>query len=156
MKHRVLFVCAMGLLMAGLTAAAYGESMSVQVKAGELRSTPSFLGKILARLPYGTQVAVNGEREDWLRVSGGGAQGWMHRSALSEKRITFRAGAADVDQYADREEIALAGKGFNEEVENAFKARNPGAEFAWIDRMEAVTVSQTEMMRFLQNGQVHP
>jgi uncharacterized protein YraI len=156
MKHPLCLICVIGLLVVGLAAAALGETMSVQVKAGELRSTPSFLGKILSRLPYGTQVAVSGERGDWLRVSGGGTRGWMHRSALSQKKIVFRSGAANVDQYATSDELSLAGKGFNEEVEAAYKARNPGADFAWIDRMEAVTVSQSEMIRFLQAGQVSP
>ncbi len=156
MKYPLFLLCVVGLVVAGLAPAAHGETMSVQVKAGELRSTPSFLGKVLSRLPYATQVAVSGERGDWLRVSGGGTQGWMHRSALSQKKIVFKAGAANVDQYATSDELSLAGKGFNEEVEAAYKARNPGANFAWIDRMEAVTVSQNEMIRFLQAGQVSP
>jgi len=150
------FMCLLWMLILGVTAAAYGETMSVQVKAGDVRSTPSFLGKVLAKLPYGSPVAVTGQRGDWVGVSGGGVQGWMHRSALSEKRIVMKAGAANVNQYATSDELSLAGKGFSEEVEDAYKSRNPNVDFAWIDRMEAVTVSQNEMMRFLREGDVSP
>jgi len=155
MKHPILFAC-MAWLMAMGSAAAYGETLSVQVKSGEVRSTPSFLGKILGRLPYGTQVAATGERGDWLGISGAGVRGWMHRSALTDKKIVFKAGAANVNQYATSDELSLAGKGFNEEVEDAYKARNPSADFTWIDRMEAITVSQNEMLRFLREGAVQP
>lgn len=155
MKHPILIAFMTWLAVMG-SVAAYGETLSVQVKSGEVRSTPSFLGKIVGRLPYGAQVASTGERGDWLGVSGAGVRGWMHRSALTDKKIVFRAGAANVNQYATSDELSLAGKGFNEEVENAYKARNPNVDFTWIDQMEAVTVSQSEMLRFLQEGAVRP
>ncbi len=156
MKQPVILICMLWLMAMGPATPAYGATLSVQVKAGDVRSTPSFLGNILAKLPYGARVAATGERGDWIGVAGGGVTGWMHRSALTEKEIVFKAGAADVDQYATSEEISLAGKGFSEEVENAYKSRNPNVDFTWIDRMEAITVSQNEMLRFLQEGQVRP
>ncbi len=155
MKHPILIALMAWLAVMG-SVAAYGETLSVQVKSGEVRSTPSFLGKIVGRLPYGTQVSATGEQGDWLGVSGAGVQGWMHRSALTDKKIVFKSGAANVNQYATSDELSLAGKGFNEEVEDAYKARNPNADFTWIDRMEATTVSQNEMLRFLREGAVQP
>lgn len=156
MKQSLLLTCAAWLMACFLAVPAFGETMSVQVKSGDLRSTPSFLGKILKSLPYGTAVEVAGDRGDWINVSGAGKTGWMHHSALTKKKIVMKAGAAEVDQYATSDELSLAGKGFNEEVEDAFKARNADADFTWIDRMEGFTVSQSEMVQFLKTGNVKP
>lgn len=138
--------------------AAEPVSMSVQVKEGQIRSAPSFLGKIVGRAAYGERVSVTGEKGAWLqiRVPGKAAQGWMHASALTRKKIVLKAGAADVRQATSSDEIALAGKGFNEQVEGEFRAKNPNIDFAWVDRMEQVNISQAEIQRFLEAGKVVP
>ncbi len=143
----------------GLAAFAVGTSMmSVQVKSGELRLTPSFLGKIVARLYYGDRVYVIEEKGSWQRVglSAGAAEGWIHASALTPKKIVLQAGDKDVQTAASSDELALAGKGFNQQVESEFKAKNPNLDFAWIDKMETYVVSEKEMKQFLKNGGLSP
>jgi hypothetical protein len=49
-------------------------------------------------------------------------------------------------------ETALAGKGFNSEVEAQFKARNKKADFATVDRMERLSVPESEVARFIKQG----
>ena len=138
--------------------AAAGKMMSVQVKAGQLRAAPSFLGKIVATVSYGDQVEVREEKGAWSRVGlpAGGSEGWIHTSALTQKKIVLKAGASDVSQTASSEEIALAGKGFNEQVEGEFKTKNPNLDFTWVDRMETFVVTQEQMQRVLKNGEVSP
>ena len=148
-----------GLCLAVATVAAAGaQLMSLQVKKGVLRATPSFLGQVVATLSYGDQVQVLAAQGDWRKVgaAGGKTTGWIHASALSSKKIVLKAGAADVRQTASSEEIALAGKGFNQQGEDAFKAKNPNVDFTWIDRMEAYDVSQAELEAFLKQGGVTP
>jgi hypothetical protein len=72
------------------------------------------------------------ERAGWMRVAvpGKNIKGWMHGSALSSKRIVLQAGAEDVQRAATTGEIALAGKGFNEQVEREFRAQNKDVDFA--------------------------
>ncbi len=132
--------------------------MSVQIKQGELRARPSFLGTIVARLSYGDQVEMRGRQGSWLKVGfeRQGVEGWMHSSALTTKKIVLRAGDQDVRQAASSDELALAGKGFNQQVEDAYKTKNPNIDFAWIDKMEKIVVSQNDMRVFLQEGQVTP
>jgi hypothetical protein len=143
----------------GLAAFAVGTSMmSVQVKTGELRLTPSFLGKIIARLYYGDQIYVIEEKGPWRRVglSGGAAEGWIHASALTPKKIVLQAGDKDVEQAASSDELALAGKGFNQQVEAEFRAKNPNLDFAWVDKMETYVVAEKEMVQFLKKGGLSP
>ncbi|MBP2675600.1 MAG: hypothetical protein H6Q84_2440 [Deltaproteobacteria bacterium] len=131
-----------------------GKMMSVQVKKGDVRATPQFLGKIVSSLAYGDRVEVLESRESWMRVSSSGKNvtGWMHSSALSEKRIVLKAGEKDAQVAASGGELALAGKGFNADVEAEFKARNRNLDFTWIDRMQATVAPPERIASFLREG----
>ena len=132
--------------------------MSVQVKQGQVRATPSFLGKVVGTLAYGDRVDTLEEKGGWIRIvpPGGKAPGWMHSSALSQKRIVLKAGTKEADVAASTGELALAGKGFNADVEVAFKARNRGIDFTWIDRMESMNVPPGRIQAFVQEGKLIP
>jgi SH3 domain-containing protein len=158
-KVKTTAVLLIVLCLTGAIAFAGGEKMmSVQVRDGQVRAMPSFLGKLVGTVTYGDRVAVIEEKGAWSRIKlqEGALEGWMHTSALSEKKIVLKAGASDVEQAASTEEIALAGKGFNEEVEEEYKAKNPQLDFTWIDRMETFAVSQKQMKKFLKNGDLSP
>jgi SH3-like domain-containing protein len=146
----------LALLSGGALAAQ--QTMSVQVRSGQVRATPSFLGKIVATLAYADQVNVAQKQGEWMQVAtSAGLSGWMHQSALSSKRIELKAGADDVQTAASGEELALAGKGFNSDVEADFKKRNQNIDFTWIDKMEKIKVAPREMVDFLsQGGLVQP
>lgn len=140
---------------------ASSKTMSVQVKTGQLRATPSFMGKIIANLNYGDQVDVRGEQSGWIKAalkgkSQEGPEGWIHSSALTTKRIILQAGAEDVEKAATSDELALAGKGFNEQVEGEFRAKNKDIDFAWIDKMEQQSVSPAQVQAFIQQGELRP
>lgn len=152
--YSALTVFLLVLLAASTTAGDAAKMMSVQVKQGEVRATPYFLGKIVATLSYGDRVEVLGSKEGWFRVSprGKGVTGWMHASALSEKRIVLKAGGRDAQVAASSGELALAGKGFNADVEAEFKARNRNIDFSLIDRMQAMKVPPERIAAFLQEG----
>ena len=136
--------------------AASQKMMSVQVNKGVVRVTPSFLGDVVTQLSYGDRVFVFEEKESWTRIglSPSAVKGWMHSSALTPKKIVLKAGADDVEVSASSKEIALAGKGFNQQVESEFRAKNANLDFTWIDRMEKCVVSQRQMKQFLKEGEL--
>ena len=86
----------------------------------------------------------------------GQLSGWIHNAALAEKEIVLRAGDANVQKTASQREIALAGKGFNPQVENEYKKRNPNLDFEMIDRMERITVSDEKIRQFMMDGRLSP
>ena len=129
------------------------KAMSVQVKQCVLRSNPTFLGSIVTKLDYGDRVEVNEEQNSWVKVSPvGGQPGWVHVSALSEKEIVLNPNSRDIEEAASSDEIALAGKGFNKQVEEKFKQDNRDIDFTWVDRMEVMVVSQNEIQDFIIQG----
>jgi len=137
---------------------AQNQRMSVQVQDGKLRADPSFLGKIIGSVAYGDAVTVVRQQDPWFFVStrAGQLTGWIHSSALTEKEIVLRAGDANVQKTASQREIALAGKGFNPEVEKEYKKRNPNLDFEEIDRMERIVVSDEEIRQFMMDGKLSP
>jgi hypothetical protein len=156
-RMRVPLVITVCLMIAGISLAA--AMQSVQIKSGVLRATPSFLGKVVAKVVYGDRVEALGNKNGWSKVrppAGVKNSGWIHDSALTYKKILLTAGQSDVAQGATGKEIALAGKGFNEQVEREFKAQNPQLDFKMIDQLEKIIVSDDQMQRFLEAGRVRP
>lgn len=158
-KFKSVLIISLFITLTGLAVFAIEQKMmSIQVKNGAVRSSPSFLGKIVAQLNYGDRVAVQDVKGPWYLVDGPGAStdGWMHSSALSVKEIVLNPGTSDAAQAASSDEITLAGKGFNKQVENDFKSKNPQVDFAWVDKMEKMTVSQNQIQAFIKEGQLSP
>lgn len=144
------------MLLVSLALAAT-QMFSVQIKSGNLRSRPSFLGKIVSEVSYGDRLTMLAEQAGWTQVRDtSGHEGWIHTSALTEKKIVLASGDRAVDTSASTDELALAGKGFNEEVETEFKSANPEIDYAWVDRMEQMKISPQQAMAFLSAGGIEP
>lgn len=119
---------------------------------------PSFLSKVIATLYYGNRVLVYEEKNSWVKVGKPRKKysGWIHASALTRKKIILNPGKKDVEIAASSDELALAGKGFNEDVEAEFKRKHRNIDYRWVDYMEKITMSTAEMQAFLREGKVKP
>jgi len=156
-KGVVLVVSVLALAGPILLWADKGQTMmSVQVKQGVVRSTPSFVGQVVGSLNYGERVTVLEQQPGWIRVSASGLTGWMHQSALTSKRIVLTASGTAAPTGASTDELALAGKGFNSDVEAQFKAQNREVDFEAVDRMEKRKATPEEISAFLAEGGVRP
>lgn len=148
----------LGIILLSMTTfnvfATVQKLMWVQVRGGQVRSTPSFLGKIVARLSYGDQVEMLDKNDSWARVMlvGTDLEGWIHTSALTKKKLVLKPGAKDIKQAASGDELALAGKGFNAQIEKEFKTKNRYVDYTWVDRMEKINISQEQIQQFLEEG----
>lgn len=133
--------------------AATATLMSVQVKKAEVRDTPSFLGNIVATLNYTDKVTVSQQEGAWYQVvpKNGQSAGWLHASALSKKTIVLVSGE-NVQTGASSGEMALAGKGFNADVEAQFKAAHKDIDFSWVDKMEKIKISPSKLQSFAKDG----
>ena len=149
-KLRLLAV----FLLLFASAGAFAAEMSVTVKQTQVRDKPSYLGKILGVLNYGDRVSVvDDSNKAWLKVTGpdGKLTGWVSASALTTKKIVLAAGSENVQQGASSGEVALAGKGFNEDVEQKYKSDGK-LDYSWVDKMETYNPSPDQVAAFLQQG----
>jgi hypothetical protein len=133
---------------------ASNEYLTVQVKQGQLRSSASFLGSVTATLAYGDKVTLIEDKGAWKKVTFRKSSGWMHTSALTTKTIVLQAGKSAVKSDATKNELSLAGKGFNSKVEAEFKSKNKDIDYTWVNRMEAQTVKPAQMQSFLKQGKI--
>jgi len=147
MKIRVLV-----MLLAVSAGTAFAASMSVQVRNCKVRATPSQLGTVVATVDYGAVVQAGAPQNGWYPVTtADGKTGWLHESALSKKPIAMRAGTSDAATGVSSDEVALAGKGFNEKVEAKMKADGK-LDYSWVDRMSAFQIGADQIATFRAQG----
>lgn len=128
-----------------------GETVSISVRSAQLRETPSHLGQVRADLEYAEQVKILEVQGGFYRVSSSAGEGWLHKSSISEKEIVLADDSEDAKRAANNDEVALAGRGFNEEVEKQYK-RQEGLDFDGVNRMESRERSKEELREFIQAG----
>lgn len=151
MKNRT-FILLWAVMLVTITTSVLAVTMQVQVRDTELRPTPSFLSRASAALMYGDRVTIISDLRGWYKVSSPKGVGWVHGSALSAKEVKLAANTSGMQQGASSEELALAGKGFSKEVESEFKEGNKSADFSSVDRMEKITITAPQKVRFLVAG----
>lgn len=139
-----------------LSISASAKEMSVQVREGQMRERPSFLGKTVLPLDYGLRVEVLSQRGTWYQIRLGQTDGWIHQSALTKKSIKLTAGDGDLATGASTSEMALAGKGFSQQVENEYKKQNNAANFAAVDFVQNIDIPDEEIVTFVEEGDLHP
>ena len=152
MKRVVFLGFCFLLLLAGFSTA-FGESMSVTVREAELRSAPQFLSRVVGTAEYGERLEVNERRDPWfLLAASDGTTGWVHSSAVTTKEVVLTASDSEVRRGASADEVALAGRGFNERVENEFKEESD-VDYSGIDRMESeYRIDPGTLLTFLEEG----
>jgi hypothetical protein len=150
---RIIVLLIFGVFVAGGLSAQFAKGATVYAaaKTVTLKSGTGFFAGTRGTLAYGDQATVLQVNGKWaeIRSAAKSINGWTAVSNLTTKRIvaTGRAGSASAS------EIALAGKGFSEEVENAYKAEG-NLNYTGVDRTEAQTVSEEELLNFLTEGRL--
>jgi hypothetical protein len=155
---RSWFLAALFLAGTVLAAPALDQKyLSVTVQKTQVRATAGYLGSVLGILYYGDRVAVlappSGAPADWVYVLGpdGKLTGWVNRTALTEKRIVLSSGGAAAAQTASSGDVALAGKGFNSDVEAEYKS-DEKLDYTWVDRMQTFVIPPESLAAFVRQG----
>ena len=128
-----------------------GETVSISVRSAQLRERASHLAPISGDLAYADQVEVLEVQGDFYRVSSPAGEGWLHKSTVSEKEIVLDDSGRDAERAADDDEVALAGRGFNEQVEQQYRS-DQGLSFEGVDRMESRTRNDNILRDFVETG----
>ena len=151
---KFLFLAVLAFLVSGLTFAQQirsGSSAWVSSKEAALKSSTGFFAGTTGTLPMGEEVNVLRINGNWAEVrsrTNSSLTGWTAVSNLSSRRIVAAGTSATAT------EVALAGKGFNQEIEDAYKA-DGSLNFADVDRTEAISVSQNELYQFVTEGRLY-
>ena len=141
----LLFACA-GLLFAQNA----DDVLAVSVREGEIRSAPGFLSSIESRVAYGETVRVITRRGAWIRVKVEPTriEGWIHQSSVLPPGQMNLTGGSARESNATSREIALAGRGFNEQIEQEYRDQHE-LDFEPVDMVETYLVPLSELAGFL-------
>lgn len=138
-----------------LALALLAETLVVKVQTTSLRKEPKFYSSAVAALKAGDALTKVASQGDWVQVkTAAGVVGWLHSSAVETRKFNLLAVGGTQKTQASASEVALAGKGFNKQVEDSYKAKNKGANFAAVDRMLRITVAPAEVETFVKKGKL--
>jgi hypothetical protein len=131
------------------------ETFMVKVRSTALRSGPQFFASTVIALKAGDGLLLVSRQADWIQVkTSAGQTGWIHQSAVDPKKIDILAWGKGTKTQASANEVAMAAKGFNKQVEDSYKAKNKNISFVWVDKMALIAVTRADLQAFLQQGKL--
>jgi len=128
-----------------------GNPAWVAVRQAAIRSSTWFFASTLGNLEMGTQVNVLQINGNWAQIRTAAnppMTGWTSIGNLSHRQIVAEGTTATA------REVALAGKGFDRDVENVYRASGD-LNFADVDRMEGIRISMDDLFRFMTDGRLN-
>ena len=150
---KLLFIFLMFFLIAGLASAqiARGGTAWVASKTLNLKSSTWFFATNRGTLNYGDEVSVLQINGKWAEVRSvrTSQTGWVDSSNLSARRIVVSSSTGG----ASASEMALAGKGFDQDIENSYRA-DGNLNYADVDITESIEISQEELLTFMREGRL--
>ncbi|MGQ9673762.1 MAG: SH3 domain-containing protein [Candidatus Aminicenantales bacterium] len=154
MKKRV-FVLASLSLLAIFLGWLLAETLVVKVQSTHLRKNPRFYAQVLQALPAGEKVEKIGSQDGWIQVrTSSGVIGWVHSSAIEVQKFSLLALDKSMKTQASASEVALAGKGFNKQVEESYRAKHGELNFAWVDKMIQIKIPAAQVEEFMKKGKL--
>ena len=142
----VLFLFFIGSTMAQLS---QGGTAWVSARTVTLKSSTGFFASNQGTVSYGDQVSVLQVSGNWAEVRSESLTGWINSNNLSVRRIVPSPSTVG----ATASEVALAGKGFDRDIENAYRAEG-NLNYSDVDRTETLTVSQDVLFHFITEGRL--
>ncbi len=146
------------LFIAGLLAAlivpsqADAKTVRVVTRENAVREQCRFFAPVKAKVSYGDALEVLSEEGDWFMVKFEEQEGCIHKSAITEKTLKKKKTSTATAETTTEEEVALAGKGFNPQVEKRYREEHPDAEFANVDYIEGIEVPDEALLEFIESG----
>jgi uncharacterized protein YgiM (DUF1202 family) len=144
-----------GTLLILIVTLLVAETLTVKVQSTSLRSSPKFYASSVQALRAGDKVEKISTQDGWIQVkTAGGVVGWVHSSAVAVPKFDLMASNQGLKTQASSGEIALAGKGFNKQVEENYRAKHGELSFVWVDKMLQIKISAAKVEEFLKAGRL--
>jgi hypothetical protein len=131
------------------------ETVVVKIQSTSLRKEPKFFASAVAALKAGDSLEKLASQNGWYQVkTSAGIVGWIHSSAVEVKKFNLLAMDKSMKTQASASEVALAGKGFNKQVEDNYKSKHGEANFAAVDKMLKISIQPSDVESFIKNGKL--
>jgi hypothetical protein len=134
-------------------ASAATQTVTVIVKKASIRRDRQFYAPTIAQALLGESFTVQQRGGGWVKVGTKSGDGWVHETSVTAKKVTVSSSGPD-GGMVDERDVANASKGFNPQVESAYRKKNPTANFAAVDRMEKLEASDAAVQAFVAEGNI--
>ena len=148
-----MIVFCLALFITGLVSAqvSRGGTLYVAVRTVTLKSSSGAFANNRGTLNYGdrvTVIQVSGRYVEVRSATNSSLTGWTASANLTTRQVV-----SGNTSTASAREVALAGKGFNQDVENSYRSQG-NLNYADVDRVEAIRVSEADLRQFLESGRL--
>lgn len=141
-----------GTLLVTTAVSAHAETVTVSVRESAIRADCRFFSPVRAKVRSSDQLTVTAKNGDWYKVAGKGVNGCIHKSAVQTRSYFFSGESGSGKSSASENEVSLAGKGFNPQVESAYRAKNSDLDFSLVDSVQQYQVTDDSLKRFMEAG----
>jgi hypothetical protein len=129
-----------------------GGQATVKVQSQHMFPRPVFYAEPVASLSFGEVLTLGEQQGDWFMATrAGGTSGWVHSTALTGA-VSGDGDIGEGSGEVSSDEVMLAGRGFNSQVEEAYSSDHPELDFTRVDAMEAMEVTPSQLEAFLAQG----
>ena len=127
----------------------------IQVRQLQVKSAPNYLSSTMGTLHYGAEVEVVSEEGNWYRIAA--PAGYIPKNAVGRSTASVDSSPQYAARGVTHDETALAGKGFNPQVEGQYKrsSQSLAAAYRQVDRVEAIKVSDAALRSFIAQGKLN-
>lgn len=132
-------------------AAATAETVQVTTRENAVRSECRFFAPVKLKVVLGDRLGVSSRKGDWLLVSAGSVSGCIHKSAVEARNFTS-SGRRAATGGASSDEVSLAGKGFNPQVEAGYRASGKNLNYDAVDEIGRLSVGEKSLESFIKQG----
>lgn len=154
-----LFLAAATLFLLSSVPVIHADEKTVSVKTREnyIRESGRFYSKVRAKVFFNEKLQIIDTRGEWVHVQYRDIDGWIHKSAVYEaKKMKYRPvmldSEIDPSENDEKDEVALAGKGFTPEVEKKMGENDPGLNYALVDEIVSRDIPPEKLNRFIKEG----
>lgn len=142
----------LSLIIVFTAAAALADTVTVITKENAIREYAKFFAPVKATVRYNDRLEALSMEGDWYKVKCGQSIGYIHRTAVEKRTVATPAAYSRKGSSVTQSEAALAGKGFNPQVEASYKRQHPEMRYNLVDSIERYPVPERDVAQFIVAG----
>ena len=131
------------------------KSKTIQVREVAVKSSPNYMSSTVGKLTFGTKVDISSTEGNWYRIDN--PAGYIPKNVVGTSKASVDASKRYAASGVSHDETALAGKGFNPQVESQYKKSSASlaAAYTQVDKVERMKVSNAALSQFIASGKLN-
>ena len=149
----ILMLFSISLTTAEDTEPQVGDEVAIAVQNQSIYPMPAFYASPVEPVNYGTMAIIDEIDGEWYRITTSfNKAGWIHSTSVTGAIQTTSENTSTSGNVTS-DEIMLAGRGFNQDIEETYAGQHPELDFSKVNNMETSwIISPQQLYQFLVDG----